>query len=554
MRVVPGVYTTTRWGIQGSIDIRNVPADTYFRGMKRINLQGHGRSVLAAMETIEVVKGPPPPIYGMGKIGGYTNMVPKSMRAANGGYLSAPQGFAQAISGSYERSEMSFGVGGPLPLEHEQGGYYVYGLFEDSGTFIEQVPVGQRVLQGAVSIDDVIGKFRLEAGVNLQRSRTAGALIGRFTQDVADRGRYVRGTPLVDLDANGQRANRLSRDVRGLARAGAHHVRQPGAAPILRVADEPGRHAAAARRRAGGAGHSGVAVRLSAAAPGSGSDGPVARSGARRPGADLGLCARGLRARPADRRFRRARSAPARSVRAGAASGFRDGLLRSRERRRSELHDQEPAVRRQHGSVQDLRAAVQPAAGRLRRRGQAHDEPAPRARAARRRREQSRVGERAAHFGEGSLRERRLRHASRRCDGRGRGREPAVCDRAPESRSRRRRHAVVEPLRDRVVGARRRRAVRHHAARQHERDRRRARRSFARDERRLRGHARSRGRHGRGAGRVSDRRRTRERPRFRRLVERERDAPVAERLAAVLHDRAKRASRSTRTTTNTTTA
>jgi iron complex outermembrane receptor protein len=202
VRVVPGVFTTTRWGIQGSIDIRNVPADTYFRGMKRLNLQGHGRSVLAAMETIEVVKGPPPPIYGMGKIGGYTNMVPKSMRAANGGYLSAPQGFAQAISGSYDRTEMSFGVGGPLPLEHEQGGYYVYGLFEDSGTFIEQVPVGQRVLQGAVSIDDVIGQFRLEAGVNLQRSSTAGALIGRFTQDVADRGRYVRGTPLVDLDAN----------------------------------------------------------------------------------------------------------------------------------------------------------------------------------------------------------------------------------------------------------------------------------------------------------------------------------------------------------------
>ncbi|HTE39306.1 MAG TPA: secretin and TonB N-terminal domain-containing protein, partial [Steroidobacteraceae bacterium] len=49
VRVVPGVYTTTRFGIQGSVDIRNVPADTYFRGMKRLTLQGHGRSVLAAM-------------------------------------------------------------------------------------------------------------------------------------------------------------------------------------------------------------------------------------------------------------------------------------------------------------------------------------------------------------------------------------------------------------------------------------------------------------------------------------------------------------------------
>ena len=46
VRVVPGVYTPTRFGIQGSVDVRGVPADTYFRGMKRLNLQGHARSVL----------------------------------------------------------------------------------------------------------------------------------------------------------------------------------------------------------------------------------------------------------------------------------------------------------------------------------------------------------------------------------------------------------------------------------------------------------------------------------------------------------------------------
>ena len=49
VRVVPGVFTTTRFGIQGGIDVRNVPADTYFRGMRRVSLQGNARSVLAAM-------------------------------------------------------------------------------------------------------------------------------------------------------------------------------------------------------------------------------------------------------------------------------------------------------------------------------------------------------------------------------------------------------------------------------------------------------------------------------------------------------------------------
>ncbi|MFL6550758.1 MAG: TonB-dependent receptor plug domain-containing protein [Povalibacter sp.] len=204
VRMVPGVFTTTRFGIQGAVDVRAVPADTFFRGMRRLSLQGNGRSVLAAMDTIEIVGGPPSPIYGLGKIGGYTNVVPKSGRAQSGSYLTEVEGFAQAIGGTYERRELSFGIGGPLALQRfdRHGGYYVYGLGEDSGSYAAGVPVRQQVLQAAISIDDFAGPFRLETGANYQLSRTAGALTGRFTQDLVDRGRYIRGTPLVNLDAN----------------------------------------------------------------------------------------------------------------------------------------------------------------------------------------------------------------------------------------------------------------------------------------------------------------------------------------------------------------
>ena len=99
VRVVPGTFTTTRFGIQGSVDVRNVPADFFIRGMKRLSLQGHARSVLAAMDTIEVVRGPPSPIFGMGKIGGYVNAVPAAGRAKTGGYLASSQGFVQGITG-----------------------------------------------------------------------------------------------------------------------------------------------------------------------------------------------------------------------------------------------------------------------------------------------------------------------------------------------------------------------------------------------------------------------------------------------------------------------
>lgn len=202
-RVVPGVFTTTRFGIQGGIDVRNVTADTYFRGMRRLALQGNARSVLAAMDSIEVVKGPPSPIFGMGKIGGYTNMVPKSGRARSGQYLQEPEGFLQALGGSYDRREVSFGVGGPLSVSDREGGYFVYGLLEDSNTFTDYVPVRQEIVQMAVSLDDVIGNFRLEAGFSYQLSRTAGALTTRITQDMVDNNVYIRGRPLANLDLNG---------------------------------------------------------------------------------------------------------------------------------------------------------------------------------------------------------------------------------------------------------------------------------------------------------------------------------------------------------------
>jgi iron complex outermembrane receptor protein len=201
-RLVPGTFTTTRFGIQGGIDVRNVAADTYLRGMKRVALQGHGRTVLAAMDSIEVVKGPPSPIFGMGKIGGYTNMIPKSGRAKTGGYLQSNQGFAQAITGKYDRSEWSFGVGGPVSIGPKHGGFYLYGLLEDSDSFAQGVPIEQKIGQAALNVDNFIGPFRLEAGVISQKSRSAGALTGRFNQAMVDSGQYIRGTPLVNLDLN----------------------------------------------------------------------------------------------------------------------------------------------------------------------------------------------------------------------------------------------------------------------------------------------------------------------------------------------------------------
>jgi iron complex outermembrane receptor protein len=247
-RVVPGTFTNRRWGLQGGIDVRNTPADMYFRGMKRLNMQGHARTSLAGMDAIEVVKGPPSPIFGMGRIGGYTNLQPKLGRATEGGYLPAPQGFVQQIYGTWDRTETSFGVGGPIGFDEEadaaKGGYYVYGLLEDSQTWVDPVHAKQKILQAAASVDNAIGNFRVEFGTQYQNSNTAGAFVNRVTQDMIDNGTYIRGVPLVNLDTNGDGAvgyleTHLNSPVRGNVISGNAPLNQDYAWPVDPSTGEP---------------------------------------------------------------------------------------------------------------------------------------------------------------------------------------------------------------------------------------------------------------------------------------------------------------------------
>jgi outer membrane receptor protein involved in Fe transport len=202
-RLVPGTYTTTRYGLQGGVNVRGVPSDMYYRGMKRLQMQGHVRTVLSAMDGIEVIKGPPSPIYGMGRIGGYENFTPKSSRASTGVYTRETQGFVQTTQGSFNRNEVQGGLGGPFNPGEKTGGYYVFGLWEDSDTWVKQVGAKQHFFQGTVSVEDMVGDFRLEFGGQMQTSITSGAYMNRVTQDMLDHGTYLAGQPLVNMDLNG---------------------------------------------------------------------------------------------------------------------------------------------------------------------------------------------------------------------------------------------------------------------------------------------------------------------------------------------------------------
>ena len=79
--VAPGSFTGSYFGVPGSLFVRGEPGDNFFRGFRRVENRGNYATPVAATDHIEIVKGPPSPAYGGGKIGGFLNFLPKSARA-----------------------------------------------------------------------------------------------------------------------------------------------------------------------------------------------------------------------------------------------------------------------------------------------------------------------------------------------------------------------------------------------------------------------------------------------------------------------------------------
>jgi iron complex outermembrane recepter protein len=201
-KIVPSTFTTSVFGINGNVNIRGVASDTYFRGVKRIENTQLFPSPITAMSRLDVVRGPPSPLYGPGKVGGYTNFVPKSARASTGKYLETPKGKFSFTGGSYDKLAGSAEIGGPFALFGRRGGYYVYLSAEDSGTFYKNVPFKQYIVQSSFDFQ-LADKVRLEFGQMYQYwGGTELAGWNRVTQELINDGTYNTGVMAVNLDTN----------------------------------------------------------------------------------------------------------------------------------------------------------------------------------------------------------------------------------------------------------------------------------------------------------------------------------------------------------------
>lgn len=202
-KVVPSTYTTSIFGINGNVNIRGVPSDTYFRGVKRLENTQLFPSPITAMSRLDVVRGPPSPIYGPGKMGGYTNFIPKSARASTGKYLERPSGEISLTYGSYNKKAISAEVGGPMAPFEKHGGYYVYLNAENSDTYWDNVYFDQYIVQSSFDIE-LSPVLRMEFGQMYQYwGGTELAGWNRLTQELVDTGMYNSGLPLLNMDTDG---------------------------------------------------------------------------------------------------------------------------------------------------------------------------------------------------------------------------------------------------------------------------------------------------------------------------------------------------------------
>src|SRR5471032_2409688 len=120
--ITPSAYSASYYGVEGAVSLRGTLAENYFRGFKRAENRGTYSTPLGDAAGIEILRGPPSPIYGGGKVGGLVNFLPKTADAND-----AFGGEATVTYGSYSKRNATAQLSAPVTLGGAAGGIHVYG-------------------------------------------------------------------------------------------------------------------------------------------------------------------------------------------------------------------------------------------------------------------------------------------------------------------------------------------------------------------------------------------------------------------------------------------
>jgi len=201
--VTAGSFTGNYFGVPGALDVRGERADNFFRGFRRIENRGNFPTPIASTDYTEIVKGPPPPIYGGGKVGGVLNFIPKTAKSKTAKFIEKPVGIASTTIGTYGKKVASLEYGTPFTLFGKASGAYVFVQGEDSESYYDNIYNKSLLVQLAIDTQ-LTPTVLLEYGFMAQWADLNQSLgWNRVTQRMIDTdGEYLAGRPALNLDTN----------------------------------------------------------------------------------------------------------------------------------------------------------------------------------------------------------------------------------------------------------------------------------------------------------------------------------------------------------------
>ena len=187
--------------MEGAVSLRGTLAENYFRGFKRAENRGTYSTPLSDAAGIEILRGPPSPIYGAGKVGGLVNFLPKSAAAND-----SLGGEVTVTYGSYAKRNLTAQLSTPVSLGAAAGGLHAYGEIDDSFSFYRGIHPSHQLLELSGGL--ALGDWSFAADYMYYHSNGDVQTPGwnRLTQALIDNGTYITGrnTSLKDADGNGR--------------------------------------------------------------------------------------------------------------------------------------------------------------------------------------------------------------------------------------------------------------------------------------------------------------------------------------------------------------
>lgn len=197
--VTPSAYTASYYGVEGAVSLRGTLAENYYRGFKRAENRGTYDTPLADAAGIEILRGPPSPVYGAGKVGGLVNFLPKTANASD--ELGGEAGISY---GSYSNRSAFAQVSAPVEIGEAGGGVHAYAELDDSFSFYRGLHPSHQMLQVSGTLQSDGWSFIADYMFYHASGQVQTPGWNRLTQQLIDDGTYITGRDTSLQAANGK--------------------------------------------------------------------------------------------------------------------------------------------------------------------------------------------------------------------------------------------------------------------------------------------------------------------------------------------------------------